>query len=334
MPVQREVMVLSGTDLSRLLSLADVIPVIEAAYLAAARQQAVVYPVIREPLPASGGVFGIKSGYWPDHHSLGLKVAGYWPQNKGKGLDNHQAMIVLVDPMTGVPRAIIDGNFITAIRTSAAGAVGLRYLARDDAQAVLIIGTGVQADAQARAINWWRPQIELTVFEPLDSPGQPMAKAFCDRLTEHGIPARPARSLEDAARAADVIVTTTPATQPVLSRDWLSAGTHINAMGADTAGKQEHETATLRDSLVVVDDWVQASQLGECQHAVKAGLYSDQEHPPSIGEVIAGKAAGRTDHGQLTLFDATGLAVQDLAAAELAVRIAERQQEARTIILD
>jgi ornithine cyclodeaminase/alanine dehydrogenase-like protein (mu-crystallin family) len=332
--VRRDVRILSGGDLSKMLTLSDVIPAIESAYLAASQQQALLYPVVREPLEASGGVFGIKSGYWPDRESLGLKVAGYWPQNRAKGLDNHQAMVVLVEPATGVPRAIIDGNFITAIRTSAAGAIGLRYLARPDSQTALIVGTGVQAEAQALALDWWQRGIEVSVFEPLDTDGQPMAKAFCDRLGDSGVACQPSASLENAVHRSDVIVTTTPARKPLIRRDWLTPGVHINAMGADTAGKQEHEIATLRDSLVVVDDWAQASRLGECQHAVGAGLFTDQHHPRSMGEVIAGTAPGRTDNGQLTLFDATGLALQDLAAAELAAQTAEERGAGIIIQLD
>ena len=332
--MRREVRVLSGRDLSTMLTLSDVIPAIEDAYLAASQQQAQLYPVIREPLEPSRGVFGIKSGYWPDRDSLGLKVAGYWPQNRAKGLDNHQAMVVLIEPATGVPRAIIDGNFITAIRTSAAGAIGLRYLARLDAQAALIVGTGVQAEAQARALDWWQRGIDVSVFEPLDTDGQPMARAFCDRLAGSGIACQPSASLEHAVHRSDVIVTTTPVRQPLIHRGWLAPGTHINAMGADTAGKQEHEIATLRDSLVLVDDWAQASRLGECQHAVAAGLFTDHQHPRSIGEVIGGRAPGRTDSRQLTLFDATGLALQDLAAAELAVMTAEERGAGIMIQLD
>jgi ornithine cyclodeaminase len=316
-----------------MLTLSDVIPAIESAYLAASQQQAQLYPVVREPL-ASGGVFGIKSGYWPDRESLGLKVAGYWPQNRAKGLDNHQAMVVLVDPATGVPRAIIDGNFITAIRTSAAGAIGLRYLARPDAQTALIVGTGVQAEAQVRALDWGQHGIEIRVIEPLDTAGQPIANAFCERLGATGIACQPSGSPENAVRRSDVIVTTTPARKAVVYRDWLTPGVHINAMGADTAGKQEHEIATLRDSLVIVDDWAQASRLGESQHAVAAGLFTDQQHPRSIGEVIAGTAPGRTDSSQLTLFDATGLALQDLAAAELAARTAQGRDAGIIIQLD
>jgi alanine dehydrogenase len=332
--MSRTVRVLSGTDLSKLLTLNEVIPAIEAAYLAASRQQALLYPVIREPLEGSDGVFGIKSGYWPDWESLGLKVAGYWPHNRARGLDNHQATVLLVEPETGLLRAVIDGNLITAIRTSAAGAVGLRSLARSDARAALIIGAGVQAEAQARALDWWQPGIKISVFEPLDAGDHELAAAFCARLTDRGIASQPSGPLEAAAREADVIVTTTPARAPVLRRDWLSPGVHINAMGADTAGKQEHEVATLRDSLVVVDDWHQARRLGECQHAVAAGLYSDQQHPITIGEVIAGLEPGRTSADQLTLFDATGLALQDLAAAELAARTAEDRDVGMVIELD
>ncbi len=331
--MRRELRLLSGGALRKMLTLNDVIPAIESAYLAASQQQAQLYPVVREPL-ASGGVFGIKSGYWPDRESLGLKVAGYWPQNRARGLDNHQAMVVLVEPATGVPRAIIDGNFITAIRTSAAGAIGLRYLARPDSETALVVGTGVQAEAQVRALDWWQRGIKVTVFEPLDTDGQPMAKAFCDRLTDSGIPCRPAALLENAVHTSDVVVTTTPARKPLFHRDWLAPGAHINAMGADTAGKQEHQIATLRDSLVIVDDWAQASRLGECQHAVAAGLFTEQQHPPSIGDVIAGTAAGRTDSRQLTLFDATGLALQDLAAAELGARMAEERGAGIIIQLD
>jgi ornithine cyclodeaminase/alanine dehydrogenase-like protein (mu-crystallin family) len=328
------VRVLSGSDLSRFLTLTDVVAAVESAYVAASRQEALLYPVVREPLEDSGGVFGIKSGYWPGEHSLGLKVAGYWPGNRAQGLENHQAMVVLVEPSTGVPRTIIDGNFVTAIRTSAAGAIALRYLARPDSRNALIVGSGVQAAAQARALEWWRPGVNIEVFEPLDTDELSAASAFCRRLTDAGIACRPSGPLEDAVPKSDVVITTTPARMPVVLRDWLSPGVHINAMGADTAGKQEHEVATLRDSVVVVDDWGQASRLGECQHAVAEGLYSDHDHPCSIGQVLAGEARARRDSNEMTFFDATGLALQDLATAELAARSAEERQAGTVIQLD
>jgi ornithine cyclodeaminase/alanine dehydrogenase-like protein (mu-crystallin family) len=243
-------------------------------------------------------------------------------------------MVVLVEPSTGVPRTILDGNFVTAIRTSAAGAIALRYLARPDSRNALIVGSGVQAAAQARALTWWRPGLNIEVFEPLDTDELLAASAFCRRLADEGIACRPSGPLKDAVPKSDVVITTTPARTPVVRRDWLSPGVHINAMGSDTAGKQEHEIATLRDSVVVVDDWVQASRLGECQHAVAEGLYNDHDHPYPIGQVIAGAAPGRRDSREMTLFDATGLALQDLATAELAARSAEERQAGTVIQLD
>ncbi|HEY8870462.1 MAG TPA: hypothetical protein VIM30_13880 [Candidatus Limnocylindrales bacterium] len=130
-----------------------------------------------------------------------------------------------------------------------------------------------------------------------------------------------ATSLEAEVRAADVVVTVTPSTVPLVERAWLRPGAHVSAMGADTRGKQEHEVATLPAARVIVDDWPQARSLGECQHAVAAGLFADRP-PATIGEVIAGTAGGRMSADEITLFDATGIALQDLAVAALAERLA------------
>jgi ornithine cyclodeaminase len=317
----RDVLVLSGSTIRSILSLDDVVPTVERAYVASARGEASLYPVVREALSNGAGVFGVKSGFWPARDALGLKVAGYWPANRPRGFDNHQALVVLLDPATGVARAILDGNVITFIRTAAAGAIGLHRLARPDAGSAVIVGAGVQGEAQARAIAWWRPAVAISVVEPLDDPTLTMARGFCRRLAGEGVSCTPGRSIEDAVRAADIVVTVTPARAPLVMRAWLRPGCHVNAMGADTKGKQEHEVATLQAARVVVDDWRQASELGECQHAVAAGVFEGRQ-PDSIGDVIAGRAPGRASDEELTLFDATGLALQDLAVADLAFRIA------------
>jgi ornithine cyclodeaminase len=329
----REVLVLGSAELRGLLTLDVVVPAIEAAYVANARGEATIFPVVREALPEGMGVFGIKSGHWPARDALGLKAAGYWPGNRGIGLDNHQATVLLIDPATGTARALMDGNWITYIRTAAAGAIGAIHLARPDSRRAVIVGTGVQGDAQARALAWWRPDLDLTVFEPLDEPDGRRASAFCERLARDGIACRPVAALEYAVAAADIVVTATPSNEPLVRRAWLRPGTHVNAMGADTRGKQEHEVETLRDARVVVDDWRQARQLGECQHAVAAGLFADVE-PASIGAIIAGEIVGRETDAQITLFDATGIALQDLAAADLAYRLAHERGLGTIISLD
>ena len=279
------------------------------------------------------GVFGVKSGHWPDRDTLGLKAAGYWPGNAGRGLDNHQATVLLIDPGSGVARALLDGNVITYIRTAAAGAIAARRLARSDSRRAVIVGTGVQGDAQARALAWWKPDIEILACEPLDDPDRRRAVEFAARLARDGINCRAAASLEAAVAEADVVVTATPSRRWLIARAWLRPGTHVSAMGADTRGKQEHEIETLRDARVVVDDWRQARELGECQHGVAAGLVGDAA-PATIGDVIAGAAVGRKGPDELTLFDATGIALQDLAAAELAVRLAGERGVGRWVSLE
>jgi alanine dehydrogenase len=329
----RELVVLSGATLRSILPLDDVVPAVEHAYVASAQGEASLYPVVREALSNGAGVFGVKSGFWPARDALGLKVAGYWPGNRPRGLDNHQALVVLVDPTTGVARAVLDGNVITFIRTAAAGAIGLTRLARRDARTAVIIGAGVQGEAQARALAWWRSEVAITVVEPLDDAELTISRGFCHRLANEGILCEPAASLEEGVRQADIVVTVTPARAPLVKRAWLRPGTHVNAMGADTKGKQEHDVATLADAHVVVDDWRQASELGECQHAVAAGVFGGRR-ADAIGDVIAGRAPGRRSDAELTLFDATGLALQDLAVADLAFRVAAGRGLGARVALD
>src|SRR5450631_3124393 len=142
----RQVLVLGSAELRALLTLDVVVPAVEQTYVAHSRGEAALYPVVREALPDGIGVFGVKSGHWPDRDTLGLKAAGYWSGNAGRGLDNHQATVLLIDPASGVARALLDGNVITYIRTAAAGAIAARRLARSDSRRAVIVGTGVQGD--------------------------------------------------------------------------------------------------------------------------------------------------------------------------------------------
>jgi alanine dehydrogenase len=317
----RSVRLLPGSVLRTLLTLDVVVPAVEAAYVAHNRGEAVLFPVVREALPGGDAVFGVKSGFWPERAVLGLKVAGYWRANRQRGLDNHQAAVLLLDPATGLARTIMDGNWVTFIRTAAAGAIAARWLARADARQAVIVGTGVQGEAQARALAWLRgEQLEIVAFEPLDGADHAAAERFAERLRADGIRCQAGADLEAAIREADIVATATPSARPLIAREWLPPGVHINAMGADSRGKQEHEIATLRDSRVIVDDWPQAREFGECQHGVAAGLFADGP-PATLGAVIEGKSVGRGSDDETTLFDATGIALQDLAVAELAERL-------------
>src|SRR5699024_10362949 len=235
------------------------------------------------------------------NHALGLKAGGYWPGNADKGLTNHQSSVFLFDPDTGMPTALVAGNYLTAMRTAAACAVSINQLARNNARTLGIIGAGHQAPFQLRAAAAQRDFERILSWNPT-APGQ-------DRLAEvaqeEGL-AFSAVERDELAAEADVIVTITSCFEPLLTRDQIRPGTHIACMGTDTVGKQELDPAIVAAARVFTDEPAQAAHLGECQHAVGAGLLDAQSLAP-IGTVITGEHAGRSAADDITLFDGTGV---------------------------
>jgi ornithine cyclodeaminase len=313
MAASEAVRIVDREEAAAALTLDVVMPVVRAAYVALHRGEATLFPIVREHLPSS--LFGIRSAAWPDHGLLGLKVSGYYPGNLARGLDNHQSTVVLLDPATGCPRTFVDGNHVTWIRTAAAGAVGTVTLARPDARRIAVVGTGLQAHAQAVAHVWALAdrEPELVVASASDASAA-RATALVERLAaEHGIAATAAPSVEHAVGDADIVVTATPSTRPVVRSDWLRPGTHVSAIGSDSAGKRELDQTLLEDARVVVDDVSQSTRLGEAQYlpAARRGSLT------SLGAVLAGDAPGRQSATELTVFDSTGLGVHDLAVAAL-----------------
>lgn len=314
-----EILILSRAELQQLLTLEVMIPAIEEAFVAFALGRTLVYPVVREDVPDHRGVFGIKSGYLLDAQIMGLKAGGFWLDNPAKGLTAHQSTTVLFDPATGVPLAVMDGNHITTVRTAAVGAIAARSLARSDSAVAAILGCGVQGTAQAEALCHVLPIRDIRGFDISASNREAFLAHFAGR---QDITVDLAASAEEAVRGADVVVTAVGGRQPVLKSDWVTAGVHVSAIGTDTRGKIEVETALFPRVTLVVDDGVQAASIGESQSAVAAGLLSREGPWTTLGEVLAGRKPGRTGAEDITLFDATGLAFQDLVAASVAIRLA------------
>jgi len=248
--------------------------------------------------------------FLPDAHICGLKWVNVHPGNPAKGLLTVMAKIILNDPETGLEFADLDGTHITNHRTGAAGGVAAQLLARADAASLGVIGAGAQARTQVAAILKVRAIREVVVFDRHLA----HAQAFADYVTAtYGVAARAVAEAADAVRQMDVVVTTTPSEQPVVFREWVSPGTHINAIGADAAGKQELDPAILQAAKIVVDDWAQASHSGEINVALAQGKIKPEQIYGSLGEIAAGKKPGRTDPAEITVFDSTGLIIQDLA---------------------
>jgi len=245
-----------------------------------------------------------------------LKALCIIPDNPARGLDSHQGTVTLFDGSTGVPRAILDASALTAVRTAAVSAVATRLLAREDARVLAILGAGVQGRAHLTALRPVRSFAEVRVFAPSEAHARAVA----------GDTATVSATAEEAVRGADVVVTATTSSEPVLRREWLAPGAHINAIGVSVPSARELDLETVVDSALFCDsrDSLRA-EAGEYRLAVEQGAIDGDEHVRgSLGEVLAGLVPGRRRDDELTVFRSLGLAVEDLAAASHAVAAARR----------
>lgn len=304
-----------------LLSVDDAIAAVERTLTAYDRDEALPYPVVREMTGHRRAVFGIKSGFDRSAMVLGLKAGGYWPENAAAGRTNHQSTILLFDPETGMASALVGANYLTGVRTGAASAIATRHLARKDAKTLSIIGAGVQSAYQLRATL---AVMDLQMVVAWD-PSAANLEALGREVLALGLPFTAATSPEDAVRRADILITVTPSQSPIVLKDWVRPGTHINAMGADTAGKQELAPDLVASASVCVDAVEQAITIGECQHAFKHGLLGRDDLTRTLGGLASGRLPGRRRDDEITLFDGTGIALQDLAAAGAAVARARQR---------
>jgi alanine dehydrogenase len=259
--------------------------------------------------------------YLARDHICGLKWVNVHPGNPARGLLTVMAKIILNDPDTGLEFADLDGTHITDYRTGAAGGVAARHLARSDATRLGLIGAGAQARTQVAAIIKVRSIREIVVFDR----HREHSEAFAAEVAAaYGVKARAVTEAAEAVTGQDIVVTTTPSRTPVVAREWVSPGTHINAIGADAAGKQELDPAILTAAKVVVDDWAQASHSGEINVALARNELTQEQIYGSLGEIVAGKKPGREAPEEITVFDSTGLIIQDLA---LGLAVYQRAQE-------
>ena len=305
----------------------DAFTAVENVFAAMAKNTAYNFPVIREAIGHKDALYGFKSGFDRDAMVLGLKSGGYWPGNIDKGLTNHQSTIILFDPDTGQLQSLVGGNYLTALRTAASSAVSIAYLARKDSKVLGMIGAGHQSTFQLRAAVEQR-NFEKVVAWNIQPEHLTKLAEVCEELS---LPFESV-SREELCAQADVIITITSAFEPLLKKGWLKPGTHIACMGTDTKGKQEVDAQLLAVATVFTDEIAQSITIGEAQHAIKAGLIQQADIVP-IGEVINGTSQGRTSQDEITLFDGTGVGLQDLAVASAAVELAQASGKANIVNL-
>jgi len=315
--VEDQGIVIVGEEICQeVISRADAFSAVEAVFGAMAKGDAYNFPVVREAIGHADALYGFKGGFDKSGLTLGLKAGGYWPGNMEKGLTNHQSTVCLFDPDTGQLSALVGGNYLTALRTAASSSVSIAHLAREDSKVLGMVGAGHQSAFQLRAAAEQRDFDKVVAWNP--HPDMlPRLQAVAEELglEFEGV------SQEELGAQADVIITITSAFEPLLMADWIKPGTHIACMGTDTKGKKEVDPALFQRATVFADEIAQSVSIGEAQHAVAQGLIAEGDITP-VGAVINGTHAGRSSAEETTLFDGTGVGLQDLAVASVAARIA------------
>ncbi len=313
--------------LEKRLKMTDVLTVVEGVYKSKASGSTVVWPTVTHHFEDRGAVMDIRSGYDRGSEVYGAKILGTFPENEKRGLPPFSGILVVMDGTTGLPKGIMDASFITSMRTGAAAAVSARALARPESETLFVLGTGRQSLFMIGAALTAMPGIR-TVFcaEPMNlEAAGPYAAACPQRLKEmfgldaSGVDFVPVRDLAESVGKSDIVITITRATRPVIRREWVRPGTHFSCIGADMPGKEEIDPAILRDAVVYADDIDQCVGAGECELAIKGGFMTREHIAGQIGEVLLGTKPGRTGKEEITVFDATGLALLDLAVARKVV---------------
>lgn len=320
--------VLSAADIEKVFTIADALEAVEEAYRQKAEGQGVAWPMVYEAFEPGVADMDIRSGELRGSGLFGLKLTAWFSQNPAQGLPEIFGTTLICDNHTGAPIALLNASAITGLRTGAAAALGIKWLARKDAHNLLVAGSGHMSTYMVAATLAACPQMTcIEVWDPREAEA-PEARVSLMRQQVAGLLA--AAGIERtyqilatgdgqaAANRADAIITITPATTPIIKRDWVRPGMHISCVGADMEGKQEIESSLAAAARLYVDDRAQSVASGELEVAVKEGAICADDIVAELGEVIAGKAAGRTSDEQITVFDTSGIAVQDLASSKVA----------------
>lgn len=300
----------------------DAIACVEDAFRRLAVEAVAMPPILRLDIREHNGEVDVKTAYVPGVDSFAIKVSPGFFDNPKLGLPSLNGLMVLFSAKTGLVEAVLlDNGYLTDIRTAAAGGVAAKWLARTDARTAAVIGAGAQARLQLEAIAHVRDLTSALVWarDPVKAD-----RCAIEMSGSLGIPVTVAESARDAVARADIVVTTTPSTQPLVRAEWLRPGQHVTAMGSDAEHKNELEPAVIAAAdLYVCDRRSQCAVLGELHHAIESGAVAADAAFPELGQVIAGHAQGRTSDDQITVCDLTGTGVQDTAIAAFARRRAD-----------
>jgi len=316
--------VLSAEDVRQSLHMGKTIESMKSAFIQLSRSDVVMPVRASVEVEKHNGVTLFMPAYLSAHDEMAIKMVSVFKENPTQGLPLIHAMVVVIDPTTGVPRAMMDGSYLTAFRTGAASGAATDLLAREEASSVAIFGAGVQGRTQLEAVCTARDIREAWVFDT----GHDKAHRFASDMEK--VLSLEIHVAEDAKRAcqnADIICTATTSSIPVFGDSDIKSGTHINAVGAYTPEMREIPTETVTRSKVVIDH-LEASmaEAGDLLIPMKEGVFKEDDLHAELGEIAAGIKPGRESREEITLFKSVGVAVQDVAAASLVLKVAEDQK--------
>jgi alanine dehydrogenase len=307
-------LLLKKDEVRRLIGMAEVIGAVEEAYKAFNSDQVEQPDYIGMHLPRPRGEIDFKLGYYKANEVISMKASsgGFIDNPTAHGVPNGMGTILLFDARSCALICVMDGSLITGLRTGAAGAVSVKALARKDASKITSIGTGNQARMQIRAIN---EIMKIEEIHAWDSNPDTLSKYKTDIESEFGIPVIMANSKKDAVEQADILITTTRGKGSLVEADWVKPGTHIVAIGTDQRGKQELDPELFRNAKIVVDSISQCAEKGETWHPLNRNIIARDDIHAEIGEVLLGRKPGRESDDEITIFDSTGMAIQDNTTA-------------------
>ena len=311
-------LILTDNEVKGLLSMAEVMEAVESAFrekgLGRAQMPAKIYLFYKK----YDGDLRTMPSYLESLNVSAVKIVNVHPQNRSRhNLPTVMAIIVLIDPETGAPTAIMGGTTVTDMRTGASGGIAAKYLARKDSKIAGFIGAGAQAITQLSALLQIYRDLEVRIWSRSEKTKQKFINEIAP-VHGHLCKATLVGTVKEAVEGADIVVSTTPSRKPLIMNASVSPGTHFSCIGADAPGKQELDPAILKRAKIVVDDWEQASHSGEINIPLSQGIISKEDVWAEIGEIVAGLKPGRQTDGEITVFTSTGLAVQDGVTAKIA----------------
>lgn len=326
--------ILSANETKKLLSMNDVIDAVSQVYCEKAKGNTEVFPLVFHEFDPGHADMDIKSGWVKGANIFGLKLVSWFGANQEKGLPMLAGTVLVCDDQTGMPIGILDGAYVTGIRTGAAGAIGAKYLAKKQAKTFLMVGAGHISTFQIAATLMMIPTITtVRIYDPMDFENatklastirETLKSEFAFEAGEE-ITFEAVDQIEEATKNSDIIITATPSKKPIILADWVKPGTHFSCIGADMEGKQEIDGTILAKARVFVDDLEQNCNVGEIEVPLKQGLLKKEDVLGEIGHVMNGGITGRTSDEDITVYDATGTALLDLVVGKLAIDIAKEK---------